>query len=956
MNQNMSTSQASAQPAPLPDPAAEAFRRSALITSISVALVFFAMGAFGAWDALSSGAPMLQTYLTLAIVFLIALLAVRSILLNRHQYDLNAILVMLFGAMVGGILINLFTAGLGIILGGAVFALTVTSAARSLPSRLTNRFVLLGTASAVTAYLIDVAAGWPRDLASPEIILILSWILGVAILFFLVLLVRVYNQFPILAKMVVPFVIVSVAFVSALSAYHSATTRIALTESANQRLYIAAAQTAAAADAFYTSIASSLLAERTIDDLYRFLRLPAGEPERLAAEADADALLRSLQTRAGARSYTLLDNDGSPLLSTLVASPAEAAALALGQEMEQAAPGFLDGLEGVRVSPVMYAQDNQAVLYFAVPVQDLSGNKFGILVAEHSLERIQVDLMALSGGQAGQSSFITITDAEGLRIANSQAATDLDKLVSQKTIEEIQVLVSQRRLPLRTYGDLITYDAEYAAALQQAMDAGLEPAGGDSRQVYYFSAADPTSGVVNVAAMVRAASFPWFITSWQPQEALMAPIVQQTRQATLLGLLVAAAMIVASILIAQNLVRPIQTLTETAEQVARGNLAARARVRSEDEIGALATIFNTTTAQLRQTLLGLEQRVADRTQELAVKSAEAERRALQLSSIAEIARVLSQERDVDTLLTATTHEIASRFGFYHVGIFLIDRKGEFAVLRAANSEGGQKMLARNHRLRVGQEGIIGYVTAHAEPRIALDVGKDAVFFNNPDLPSTRSEMGIPLRSADRILGALDVQSTEPNAFTVDDLATAAILADQVASAIENARLFSETRQALEDLEAIQRLYLRQQWQRQVGETNRAGYLFDHGEVMPQPPSAAGLADSDSVLAAPISLRGEQIGAIELNDPLSQRAWSEEERSLALAVAQQVGLALENVRLLEETQRRAERETLVAQITSRLRASNDPQAILQTAVRELRSALQAQKAQILAPNQIETPEE
>ncbi len=113
------------------------------------------------------------------------------------------------------------------------------------------------------------------------------------------------------------------------------------------------------------------------------------------------------------------------------------------------------------------------------------------------------------------------------------------------------------------------------------------------------------------------------------------------------------------------------------------------------------------------------------------------------------------------------------------------------------------MLERNHRLRVGEQGIVGNVTRSGIPRVAMDVGDDAVFFDNPDLPETHSEMALPLQISSQVIGALDVQSTETGAFTDEDIQMLSLLANQVSLAIENARLFEDTRRALAESEASQ---------------------------------------------------------------------------------------------------------------------------------------------------------
>ena len=179
------------------------------------------------------------------------------------------------------------------------------------------------------------------------------------------------------------------------------------------------------------------------------------------------------------------------------------------------------------------------------------------------------------------------------------------------------------------------------------------------------------------------------------------------------------------------------------------------------------------------------------------RTASLERRSVQLQVATEVARAIASVQNLDQLLPSMARLISERFGFYHVGLFLLDPAREYAVLQAANSEGGQRMLARGHRLKVGQVGIVGYVTGAGLPRIALDVGQDAVFFDNPALPHTRSEMALPLKVGEEVIGALDAQSTLPAAFSKEDAAILGALADQVAIAIQNARLFDQTQAALE---------------------------------------------------------------------------------------------------------------------------------------------------------------
>jgi GAF domain-containing protein len=273
------------------------------------------------------------------------------------------------------------------------------------------------------------------------------------------------------------------------------------------------------------------------------------------------------------------------------------------------------------------------------------------------------------------------------------------------------------------------------------------------------------------------------------------------------------------------------------------------------------------------------------------------------------------------------------------------------------------MLARKHRLRVGQEGIVGYVTAAGEPRIAMDVGKDAVFFDNPELPDTHSEMALPLKSENRIMGALDVQSTEQGAFTDEDIQMLSLLSDQVSLAIENARLFDETRNALAEAEAISRQFTREAWGRVPVEHKLVGYRYNVAGAVPlnepvdisergQRKGRENQKELNQVVV-PIELRGEIIGTLLVQSPSTDKL-NQDQIDLIKAVAERVALSAENARLFEETTRRAERERLVSDITGKIRSVNDPQTMIQTAMEELRKTLGASRVEIV-PQAVKGPE-
>lgn len=348
----------------------------------------------------------------------------------------------------------------------------------------------------------------------------------------------------------------------------------------------------------------------------------------------------------------------------------------------------------------------------------------------------------------------------------------------------------------------------------------------------------------------------------------------------------------------------------------------------------------------------LEEQVTERTADLAQRSA-------QLEAAAQVAREAARIRDVEQLLVETANLISERFGFYHTGLFLLDESGEYAVLRAASSEGGRRMLTKGHRLRVGREGIVGHVTGAKQARIALDVGEDATFFDNRELPRTRSEIALPLMVGDEVLGALDVQSTERQAFGEQDVTVLQTMADQVAIAISNARL---VRRVQESLETERRTYGQmtvEAWRSLIRAETGSGQRYDPQRLLPadsnrgepvveakgEGRTVSGKDGPGPAKAIPLRVRGQVIGVLDAYKPAGTSEWTEGEVSLFRALVDQLGMALESARLYQDAQRRALEDRLVGDITARLRATLDVDAVLQTAVREMGSALAIDKVEL-----------
>jgi len=401
---------------------------------------------------------------------------------------------------------------------------------------------------------------------------------------------------------------------------------------------------------------------------------------------------------------------------------------------------------------------------------------------------------------------------------------------------------------------------------------------------------------------------------------------------------------------------PLHWIIDTAPLVL-GFMASMAGVR-QDRLSHLNEQLEAEIDIRRKAYLEIEELKNTLEEEVKERTISLERKAKQLQAATDVGHASATIRDLDTLLKEVTQLISTRFDFYHVGIFLLDKDPEYVILRASNSPGGEKMLARGHRLKIGQEGIVGYVSAQREPRIALDVGQDAVFFDNPDLPETRSELALPLIVGDKLLGALDVQSKREAAFKSDDISTLQALADQVAIAIENARLFTEYQSSLEATRRAFGERSQASWNEYLQTESEVGFLSTLAEEIqtisdewtPGMIAASQRGEivqvDDQTIAIPIILRDQVLGVVRLQKPVESSTWAEDEITLMDTLVDQLEVALESARLYKDTQQRAQRERMVTEITTKIRASTDPQTMLQTAVSELRDALQAQRAQMV----------
>ncbi len=267
------------------------------------------------------------------------------------------------------------------------------------------------------------------------------------------------------------------------------------------------------------------------------------------------------------------------------------------------------------------------------------------------------------------------------------------------------------------------------------------------------------------------------------------------------------------------------------------------------------------------------------------------------------------------------------------------------------------MLARGHKLAVDGNSMIGWSIANAQARITLQAEADAVRRVTAELPETSSEAALPLRSRGKVLGALTVQSDKPNAFDQDTVTVLQTMADQIAIALENARLLAESQSAVEAMRRAASELSHESW-RQIAQVQTiSGVHSDPSGVATIPSTRAAPGRSaPNALAIPVKVRGNTIGVIDTFKPVESGQWTPEEIALAETVADQLGAALDSARLYEDTQRRAAQERLTGAITTKMRESLDMERVLNTAADEMYQALGLDRLVIQLAAQTTAPED
>ena len=561
------------------------------------------------------------------------------------------------------------------------------------------------------------------------------------------------------------------------------------------------------------------------------------------------------------------------------------------------------------VSPVIFDSPSwEGALYFSHPVRSPDGKIVGVLRLRYNAEVLQ-KLIRQYNNLAGTSSFAILLDENHLQLAHGTLPDLRFKSIMPLAADTMANLKAAQRLPDLPDRNLSLNLPTFEQGLQDIDNQTYSSA------PYFTAALDESGQNIAAVAVARMKTQPWFVAYTQSQDALSQPLREQsfTFGAIVAGIILLV--VIMAVNISRWLSGPLKRLSIVAQQVAGGALGLHVPVESRDEVGQLARYFNSLAAQLSDVSAGIDKTITERTRALGNIV-----RALETST--HIGRQINTILKIDDLLRYVVNRIQVEFSLYHTQIYLVEEQTNDLVMVEGSGEIGRQLKAQGHRLKAG-EGIVGTVASSNEFFISNDVSKALNFVANPLLPNTHSELALPLRKGNRVIGVLDLQSDKFNRFISADVSLMQTIANQTATALENARLLTEAQAALKEVERLNARLTREGWDQFGTEVTTPGYRFSGGNSIPLhseadvwlPPmkraasekqlvkqtNAANGDNTAAELAVPLVLRGEVIGVLGIKRDTTTD-WQEEEVAAVEAVASQVTQALENARLSKEAEK------------------------------------------------------
>lgn len=753
------------------------------------------------------------------------------------------------------------------------------------------------------------------------------WPAAVFAVVIIFILARQFHIFSLRAKLISSFVVITLISLVILILFVMISFMGVLTDEANEALFSAASQTSHSISDYLNTNISSIQTEASFPALVSFMTNSQGDQPHEVQE-----VLEILANKdANILSYGLVDLEGQVV--------ADSTPQHVGRS-EADLNYFAETLAGNNavVSDVIFDPwTDIPSIFIGTPISE-NGNTVGLLRLQIDANVLQ-DLLVRSKDIVGKDSFAVLFDENFIHLAHGSDPSTLFTAVAPLDAEVFSQLKAERRLP-----DL--GEEEIFLNLGD-LEANLLEAQASDQDTVFFRATDIATGErENQVAVVGVENTPWLLAFFQPRDIFLQPLSRLGDTSIFLLVISGVLATAVGLALTQVIVRPIIRLNETASKISEGDFSSRVEIISQDEIGTLGNTFNMMSLQLQNLVGNLENQVAERTRELANQTA-------QLKATAEIARDATTEEKVTDLLDRASFLMCDRFGFYHVGIYLIDSRGQYAVLSSSGDPQGKQLVQNEHKYRINTESNVGIVCAVGKPRTASISDPETEINPHPLLPSTRSQLTLPLRASGKTIGAIDIQSTNPRGFTSEEVDIFNTFSDQIATAIQKAEYRGEIQETLNELETAYGQFTQEAWRRfiQGAREKYAGYRYqqlnvepvekhpeevvrawDQGEIITEHVRG----DGTSKMAIPMKVRGEVIGVLDIE--FDGEHVPPDTQNLMTEIADRLSLVLENARLIETAQTQVEREQLASYLTNKIRQSLDLDTVLRTATKEIGETL------------------
>jgi nitrate/nitrite-specific signal transduction histidine kinase len=753
-----------------------------------------------------------------------------------------------------------------------------------------------------------------------------------SVLFGVLIIYMVIRQFPIFtlqAKLITSFVFVAAISLGLLLLSTIVSFQQILTSEADEALFAAASQTADSIEDLLTYYTQTVEGLATIPTVIEFTEDPQNTD---SAEVTELLNIFASQEDETILSYSLINTAGEVIADS---NPEN-----VGLPAKNFRP-FFETLQSINtmVTDVYYDPGiDGPIMYISTPIKSRAISAIGMLRLELNANFLQ-ELIERSSGLVGEDSFAVLFDEYFVHLAHGTHPETLFTTVMPLTDDLFADLKTEQRLPDLGPEDLFLTLPELETSLIAAQRS-VDP-------VTFFNASDVATGDrTDRGAAVKVLQTPWIITFFQPEDVFLRPLATLGDTSVFFLILAGIIATVFAFILSQVIVRPIATLNNTASAIIEGDFSSRADIISQDEIGNLGNTFNMMAIQLQNLIENLEAQVSSRTEELQNQTA-------QLKATAEIARDATSEEEIKFLLERASHLLYDRFDFYHVGIYLVDGRGHYAILSSSQDPQGLELINNEHRYMINSESSVGRVCVTGLMQRSSTADQDSEIHPHPLLPDTQAQLSLPLQAGGKILGVIDIHSTDPNAFSEEEAGIFGTFSDQIAIAIQRTEFSQEIQDTLNELESAYGQFTQESWRRFIqGKRERfAGYRFRQLSVEPlaeQPTEVVQAWEAGEVIsqrqpgegtshmAIPMKIRGEVIGVLDLE--FETELVPPDTQTLMTEIADRLSLVLENARLIQSAQQQVERQQLAAHLTNQISQSLDLDTVLRTATQEIGEAL------------------